>query len=100
EYVRACFTAIWIESHEHQDALSEIAQLCRDEQWQLASWDIEGGLQVGGGAETDTGGSDPLAAIRAAGAMTSTDETNVLVLQNFHRFISSAEVIQALSRQI
>ena len=37
EYVRACFTGIWIESHEHQDALTEIAQLCHDEQWQLAT---------------------------------------------------------------
>ena len=40
EYVRACFTGIWIESHEHQDALVEIAQLCRNEQWQLATWDV------------------------------------------------------------
>ena len=26
EYVRACFTGIWIESHEHEDALAEIAR--------------------------------------------------------------------------
>jgi hypothetical protein len=25
EYLRACFPAIWIESHEHADALAEIA---------------------------------------------------------------------------
>ena len=25
EYARACFTGIWIQSHEHQDALTEIA---------------------------------------------------------------------------
>ena len=31
EYVSACFTAIWIESHEHSDALVEIAQMCRDQ---------------------------------------------------------------------
>ena len=30
EYVRACFTGLWIESHEHDDALAEIAQLCRE----------------------------------------------------------------------
>jgi hypothetical protein len=33
EYVRACFTGLWIESHEHEDALAEIAQLCRAENW-------------------------------------------------------------------
>ena len=25
EYVRACFTGIWIESHEQQEALAELA---------------------------------------------------------------------------
>ncbi len=100
EYVRACFTGIWIESHEHADALTEIAQLCRDEQWQLATWDIETGLNVPGQAESDTSGSDPLAAIRSVNALATQDGTAILVLQNFHRFMQSAEVAQALSRQI
>jgi len=46
--ISACFTGIWIESHEHEDALSEIAQLCRDEDWRLASWNIDRGLHVAG----------------------------------------------------
>jgi hypothetical protein len=33
ELVRACFTGIWVESHEHLDAMTEIAQLCRQEGW-------------------------------------------------------------------
>ena len=48
EYVRACFTGIWIESHEHADALTAIGQLCQQEDWQLATWDIDQGLQVAG----------------------------------------------------
>ena len=48
ELVRACFTGIWIESHEHQDAMAEIAQLCRQEGWRLAAWDIECGLHIPG----------------------------------------------------
>ena len=28
DHVRACFTGIWIESHEHEDALRDITQLC------------------------------------------------------------------------
>jgi hypothetical protein len=43
EYVRACFTGIWIETHEQDDALLEIAQLCREEQWSLASWTLSKG---------------------------------------------------------
>ena len=65
EYVRACFTGIWIESHEHQDAITEIAQLCRDEQWQLATWNINTGMSIPGQAETEESNADPLAAIRA-----------------------------------
>ena len=59
EYVRACFTGIWIESHEHQDALTEIATLCREEQWQLATWDIGGAARCApdaSGAERRAGG--------------------------------------------
>ena len=100
EYVRACFTGIWIESHEHQDALTEIAQLCRDEEWQLATWDIESGLTVPGQSEPDAGNNDPLSAIRAVNAMATPEGTAIIVLQNFHRFIESAEIVQALSRQI
>ena len=48
EYIAACFTAIWIQSHEHEDALAEIAQLCRDENWRLATWDVAQGLQIAG----------------------------------------------------
>jgi len=96
EYVRACFTGIWIESHEHQDALAEIARLCRDEDWRLATWDVDGGLQIAGQVEA----ADPLSAIKAVGALATPDGTAVLVLQNFHRFLQSAEVIQALARQV
>lgn len=100
EYVRACFTGIWIESHEHQDAISEIAALCRDEQWQLALWDIESGFRIAGQPSEDSGANDPLAAIRAIGRSAGPEGTTVLVLQNFHRFLQSAEVVQAMSRQI
>ncbi len=98
EYVRACFTGIWIESHEHQDAIAEMAQLCHDENWQMATWDVETGLSISG--QSDSGSNDPLAAIRSINALASAGGTAVLVLQNFHRFLQSAEVVQALIRQI
>jgi hypothetical protein len=100
EYIRACFTGIWIESHEHVDALAEIATLCRNERWSLATWDLESGLSVAGADVTDASGQDPLAAIRSLNALASTDSTAVLVLQNFHRFLQSTEIVQGLARQI
>jgi hypothetical protein len=99
EYVRACFTAIWIETHEQQEAILAISQLCQSEGWQTASWNIDQGLKVKGG-NTDQSGGDPLAAIRAASTLATPDGTALLVLENFHRFLSSAEIVQALSQQI
>ena len=72
EYVRACFTGIWIESHEHQDALTEIAQLCHQQDWRLATWDIEQGLQLPG-REVEAASSDPLAAIRSINSLATPD---------------------------
>ena len=37
EYISACFTGLWIQSHEHDDALTEIAQMCRDQECGLPS---------------------------------------------------------------
>jgi hypothetical protein len=99
ELVRACFTGIWVESHEHPDALTEIARLCQVESWRLASWDLEAGLTVNGRA-AEQSATDPLAAIRALGAMGSPDSSSLLVLVNFHRFLQSPEIVQALIQQV
>ncbi len=67
EYIRACFTGIWITSHEHDDALTEIVQLCREQSWSVATWDIGAGLQLPGEAAEDASAAtttDPLAALR------------------------------------
>jgi hypothetical protein len=102
EYVRACFAGLWIQTHEQDEALHEIATLCRSQQWRLASWDIDAGLRVAG-AETAAdiaAGTDPLAAIRSLGTLAEVNGTTLLVLVNFHRFLHSAEIVQALARRI
>lgn len=102
EYISACFTGLWIESHEHEDALVEIAELCRAENWSLAVWDLEQGLRRPGAAPSpaETGAADPLAAVRALAALAVPQGTALLVLVNFHRFLASAEVVQALAQQL
>lgn len=103
ETVRACFAGIWIQSCEHEDALLEIARLCRDERWDLLNWDIDQGLWSSGSSENalpETTGTDPLAAVRALGTLGSDGGVSLLVLSNFHRFLNSAEIVQAVVRQI
>jgi len=97
EYVAGCFTGIWIETLEPQEAMAEIRQLSRDESWQYAKWDVDAGLRVGDEVVED--GRDPLAAVKAASAMGG-EGTSVLVLENFHRFLTSAEIVQALIGQL
>jgi len=98
EYIAAAFTGIWIQSHEHHDALVEIARMCKDNKWPPAIWDIDRGLQSNGQAAAGT--SDPLAAIRTLPSLASKDSSALLVLPNFHRLLQSTEIIQTLARQI
>ena len=72
EYVRAAFTGLWVQSFEQDDAVAEIARLCREQGWNLAAWDIDRGLGLHGGGPDSAaavGATDPLAAIRSLGAM-------------------------------
>src|ERR1035437_4962677 len=94
EYIAAAFSGIWIESHEHQDAIGEIAKLCKEQKWALACWDVDKGLQVGTAAVGAA--PDPLAALRALPALAKPDSAALLVLPNFHRFLGSPEIVQCL----
>ncbi len=102
EYVRAAFSGIYVHSFE-DDAIAEIARMCRDQGWTLATWDVDRGLALAGqpegpGAVPDA--ADPLAAIRALPALATPEGTAILVLRNFHRFLGSPEVVQALDTQV
>lgn len=99
EYVRACFSGIWICSHEHADAINEIGRLCQREGWRMASWNIATGLCCGG-QPVDQEANDPLAAVNSAGLLSEGDDTTVIVLENFHRFLQSAEIVQAIAHQV
>jgi hypothetical protein len=98
EHIAAAFTGIWIESHEHEEATREIAALCRDQKWSMASWDIDRGLQSGTGAAVSA--PDPLAAVRALANMAMPDSSVLLVLPNYHKFLGSPEVIQCLANAL
>ncbi len=79
----------------------EITRLCGAEHWNLAVWDIEQGLRMPGEpvpAESAT--ADPLAAIRSLSALATPEGTALLVLVNFHRFLQSAEIVQAIAHQV
>jgi hypothetical protein len=103
ELVAACFTGLWIETHEPDEAIREITTLARTEHWRLATWDCDGGLSFpvsDSPAPVPQDTTDPLAVIRAASQLSQGSTTTLLVLRNFHRFLNSTEIIQAIERQV
>ncbi len=103
ELVRAGFSGLWIRSCEQDDAIAELAQLCRDEDWRMNTWDIDVGLK---GAPTEqleapaVSVTDPLGAVRHLESLPSNGQPSLLVLSNLHRFLGSAEVVQAIFHQV
>ena len=96
EYVRACFSGIWVQSFEHDDAIAEIARLCRQQGWSLATWDVDRGLAVAGpddGASTAAPPPTRWPRSRRSAALATPEGTAILVLRNFHRFLGSVEIV-------
>lgn len=103
EYVRAAFSGIWVQSHEHDDALLEMGRVARENAWTLVSWDIDRGMSINGqvaNPEITPAAADPLSAVKVLNSLGSSGGTTILVLRNFHRFLGSAEVVQALDSAI
>lgn len=91
EAIDSGFAGIWLKSHEHEDALKEIAQVCQEENWTLLTWDSDFGLR----SEDPQLAAKLVRAPDALSALTSfrkiadakPDERNtraVLVMRNFH----------------
>ena len=99
DYVRACFSGVWIESNEHQDAILEVAQLCHREGWEFVAWNLEEGLKTNSDQAT-LSVTDPLAAVRSASENSDPDVVRLIVMENMHRFLGSAEIVQAISHQL
>ena len=78
--------------------MAEVGRLCKERGWALAAWDVDRGLQLAGGSAVEA--TDPVAAIKSVNALATPDGSALLVLPNFHRFLQSAEVVQALAHQV
>lgn len=103
DYVNAAFSGLWIVSSEIDEAEREIVQHARQQQWKVAVWDVANGLRLPlspSTAQREPGAGDPLAALRALPALSDPNGTALLILENFHRFLSSAEVVQTTFSQL
>ena len=103
ELVHACFSGIYIQTFEPDEALRELAQLAQRESWRLGAWDCETGLSLPEHELTlpDLAGiTDPLAVLRAAGQLSAGASTTLLVFRNLHRFLGATDLLEAIARQV
>lgn len=102
DYINACFTGLWLQSFEPDEAEREIVRHAREKRWKVAAWDIANGLRLPGadGDRPNAAAGDPLAALRALPALAEPNGTGLLILHNFHRFLNNPEVIQTTFSQL
>jgi hypothetical protein len=99
ELVRAGFSGIWVETHEPSEAILEMSSLGREHGLQIVAWNLDAGMRTIAGDAVANEATDPLSAVRALGAIPG-DQSTLLLLENFHRFIDSVEVCQAMLTQL
>jgi ATPase family associated with various cellular activities (AAA) len=103
DYVNAAFSGLWVQTHEADEAEREIVQHAKEKDWKVAVWDVANGLRFPNskpGGNTEVGGGDPLAVLRALPALATENGTALLILHNFHRFMNNAEVVQTAFSQL
>src|SRR5262245_3811568 len=103
DYVHAAFSGLWVLSQEPDEAEREIVQHARQQQWQVAVWDVADGLRLPeapGTVRADAGPGDPLAALRALPGLAQPRGTALLLLHNFHKFLGNPEVVQTACAQL
>jgi len=97
ELVRAGFAGVYVVTHEPDEAIAALAKEANQHSWAFGVWDLDAGLQCASSPATQL---DPLAAVRAAGQMAKAEQSAVMVLRNFHRFLQGVDVVQAVERQL
>ena len=111
DYVNAAFSGIWIQTVEPEEAERELIEHARRQHWTLAVWDIARGLRLPlDSTATLPEVAEPLAVLRVLPQLvpatptssdaSSVEQTTLLVLPNFHRFLNSVEIVQTLFEQL
>lgn len=94
-YLRAAYPIVWVNTLEPHRAERELAAVARRVHVAPAyRWDVGGGFHLLG--EQDSQPWAPAKAVQTAASLPQT----VTFLWNFHRFLSSIEVIQAMQNAI
>ena len=87
ELVRAAFPGVLVATPEPDEVLRDIAAVCGENNWNVATWRADGG---------EDGPADPLAAVKALPQSGDGETPSLLVMLHPHRFFQSAELLAAM----
>ena len=87
ELIAAAFPGVLVTSDEPDEVLRDLARLCGERNWNLATWAADGG---------ENGPADPLAAVRALPGSGDGETPSVLAMVHAHRYFQSAELLSAV----
>jgi hypothetical protein len=111
ESVAAAFGGIWVRSHEHEDAIREIASACSNYSWIPVTWNAEHGTAAPEGVVPGPPRNDPtpLAALNFVRSIKPEDKNQhiVLTMRNLHPLLFTPDgrimnpvLLQALQHTI
>ncbi len=87
ELIAAAFPGVLVTSDEPEEVLRDLARLCGERNWNVATWAADGG---------EDGPADPLAAVKALPSSGDGETPSVLAMLHAHRFFNSAELLAAI----
>ena len=87
ELIAAAFPGVLAVTPEPEEVLRDLAGLCRERGWRLATWTSDGG---------GDGPADPLAAVKALPASGDGERPSLLAMVHVHRFFQSPELLAAV----
>ncbi len=90
ELIAAAFPGVLVTSDEPEEVPRDLARLCGERNWNLATWTADDG-----GAAQD-GPADPLAAVKALPQSGDGETPSVQAMVHVHRFLQSAELLAAM----
>ena len=87
ELIAAAFPGVLVVGDEPEEVLRDLARLCGERTWNLATWSADGG---------GDGPADPLAAVTALPRSGDGTTPSVLAMVHAHRYFQSAELLAAI----
>lgn len=94
EYIRAGYPLLWLSTLEYERAIDQLLRDASEVDFGLYLWDVVNGAASADRSPVAGAPKDPLGVVKWSYSQMA--PKTVLALMNFHRFLNSVEVVQAI----